>query len=366
MAEALATALQRLVITPAASSRAPAFPPPKFAGTAEESLDQWLMDIDEYAICVKWSESQKVSSLPLLLHGRAKQIYQDLPTTAKSSWPSVLHKLEESFGIDAATNILTFQKLDRAQGQNESVRDYAKDLLQRLRNAKITNDQHIMSCFFRGLLPNIKNQVIMMQPKSLSELEKFACIVELNITSNGDSTAVAVQDAISQVTAGVTTKLSHDNAGGSSQNPSTDSRRVTFRSDNYGNNQGKQAPYQQDQGYNQQRTRPSSPYPRRQDSPHRRQQSPHFTNRQNNTYQPSQDARSQHQPRPAYREQQAYNQNSRRPSQDHRQYSVLRNSIPQPFCQQCDERHEWAKHTNPICRKCTAKGHVSSECPQGF
>ena len=323
------------------------------------------MDIDEYATYVKWSESQKVSSLPLLLQGRAKQIYQDLPPAAKSSWASVLSRLEESFGIDAATNILTFQKLDRIKGNDESVRDYAKDLLQRLRNAKITNDQHIMSCFFRGLLPNIRNQVIMMQPKSLSELEKFACIVELNITANGDSTAVAIQDAISQVTAGVTTRLTQDNAAEIHQNLSTDNRRVRFRSQSPGDNQRKRAPYQQDQRYNQQQTRPSSPHPFREESSHRLQQNQQYNNRQYSAQQSSQDARSQQQPRPAYREQRANNQNNRQQSQNQRQFAQ-RNPHPQPFCQQCDERHEWSHHTNPICSRCGTKGHAASECPQGF
>ena len=363
MAEALAAALQRLV-TPTASTRAPAFPPPKFAGTAEESLDQWLMDIDEYATCVKWSESQKVSSLPLLLSGRAKQIYQDLPTAAKSSWPSVLLKLEETFGIDAATNILTFQKLDRVQGQYESVRDYSKDLIQRLRNAKITNDQHIMSCFFRGLLPNIKNQVIVMQPKSLSELEKFACIVELNISANGDSTAIAVQDAISQVTAAVTNRITHENSVPQSHTPqaqSTDSRRIRFRSQSPRDNDRNHVSYQHKPQQDQQYQRSPSPYPNyRTDPSHGGRQNPNNSN----SYQTRQNVRSYSQPRPAYQNKQPSNQQSSRgPSQD---TWPQRSGNPQPFCQQCNERHVWGQHTDPTCWKCSTRGHARSACPQGF
>ena len=179
----------------------------------------------------------------------------------------------------------------------------------------------------------------MMQPKSLSQLEKFACIVELNITANGDSTAVAIQDAISQVTAGVTTRLTQDNAAGSHQNLSTDNRRVRFRSQSPGDNQRKRAPYQQNQRYNQQQTRPSSPHPFRKESSHRLQRNQQYNNRQYSAQQSSQDARSYQQPRPAYREQRASNQNNRQQSQNQRQFTQ-RNPHPQPFCQQCDERHE--------------------------
>lgn len=124
----LLQALRTLTTGHGASTRAPTFDPPKFSGNGEESLDQWIRDIDEYSICVKWTPTQKLASLPMLLRGRARQVFQDLPPEDKSTWTASMDKLQDVFGMDTSSDILMFQRLDRVQKSTETVREYAKDI----------------------------------------------------------------------------------------------------------------------------------------------------------------------------------------------------------------------------------------------
>lgn len=189
------------------NARAQTFQAPTFCGNADESIEHWIIDLLEYAKYVNWSEGHLLASLPMLLKGRAKQVYQDTSPTDKVTWNAAVSKLQQAFGTDASANMLRFQQLERIQGQFESVRDYAVDLMKRMRLAKITDDKHMMSYFYRGLLPNIRRELMIMKPETLRDMERYANIIELNNKANGDSTAEAVQSAVSQVSSALTNEV---------------------------------------------------------------------------------------------------------------------------------------------------------------
>lgn len=299
----------------------PAFDPPKFAGNADESLDQWIKDINEYAQCVQWAETQKLSSLPMLLSGRARQVYQDLPPNDKTSWNNAMSKLQESFGLDTSSDILTFQRLDRMQGRSESVRDYAKDIIQRLRDAGITDDRHMRFYFHRGLLPKIKKELMAMKPTSLKEMERYACATESNIQSTSDITVEAVQAAVSDA---VTKQFTAFNRRlGNSDETDNNTRRTRFRSpSNERDNSNERR-----SSYDERRSDRSSSYAR------------------GNTYRGRQ--RSYH------------NSNYTR--------GTFRDNRPrESYCRQCSLTHAWGEHRNPTCAKCRRRGHVAGNCTQNF
>jgi hypothetical protein len=127
-----------------------------------------------------------MKALPLLLgnmlEGRAKQVFDGIPEMEKT-WSNTVKKLQESFGFDPTRNLLNFHNLDRVQKQDESVTDYAQDLLKRLKVARITDERHLMASFFRGLLPAIKDKLITMRSETFAELKQNAPIVQLSLSN---------------------------------------------------------------------------------------------------------------------------------------------------------------------------------------
>jgi hypothetical protein len=300
------------------------FTPPKFTGTAMESFDQWMVDLEEYALCMQWTVEHKVRSLPLLLRGRAKQVYQDLSPQVKKSWDATIGKLQRSFGFDPTTNLLNFHNLDRVQTHEETVSDYAQDLLIRLKQAHVADEQHMMSSFYRGLLPNIKRQVVLMKSNSFSELEKNATIVQMSLKSNGDR-----QEGISAINETNKEKGKHVAFQQVPNNSRENSRERNRDMNNY-------------------RRRPDSPYVNAGQSQDRRNDAP-ASNRNNNQN------TGQHNT--------GQRQNWARPAQQRQDYAQPGYA---PFCRQCNTEHQFGQHTNPTCWRGQTRGHVASRCDQNF
>ncbi len=211
----LVQALRGLTLAPS-GMRASQFPAPKFHGKSDELLEDWLQSLAEYSTAVGWDLPQRMKALPLLLGGRAKQVYDGIPTTEKT-WGNTVKRLQETFGFDPTRNLLNFHNLDRVQKEDESVTDYAQDLLKRLKVARITDERHLMASFFRGLLPAIKDKLITMRSETFAELEKNATIVQLSLNN---------------VTPGASDKVCY----------ASTERRVRFRDRNDGDNSGRSVP----------------------------------------------------------------------------------------------------------------------------
>jgi hypothetical protein len=182
--------------------------PPEFSGDVTSlSFAQWKRDITEYITYAKWDRDTCISSLPLLLSGRARQVYQDLPATSRSTWETALEELGRVFGIDPTSDLLSLQRLERVQREGESVHKYAKDLMQRHRDVGVSDEPQIMRAFYRGLLPKLKREIFLLKSDNLAELEKNATLIEMNLRENGDVRVEVVDEAIKRVTEAVTRQI---------------------------------------------------------------------------------------------------------------------------------------------------------------
>ena len=171
------------------------FPPPTFGGDETTLFSAWRREYEEYGACMGWTDEHKLRGLSMVLSGRAKQMYQDLPAGSKVTWTSAIRGLENRFDEASPSSLTTFTLLDRVQQHGETVRKYTVDMVHRLRTAKVTNEQHRLAYYYKGLLPAIKRAVFILQPKTLEECEKQAMIVEDNFRMNGGSnTTVAEED----------------------------------------------------------------------------------------------------------------------------------------------------------------------------
>ena len=69
-------------------------------------------------------------------------------------------------------------QLKRVQGPNESVRTYADDLLKRMPENGVRDDQQMLDKFVEGLISEIQVEVRKHEPQSCAAAEKKAIAIE--------------------------------------------------------------------------------------------------------------------------------------------------------------------------------------------
>ena len=95
------------------------FPPPKFGGEQSEFFSAWLRDYDDYAACMGWTDEHKLRGLSMVLSGRAKQIFQDIPPNTKSTWQAAIHELRQKYNEGSPSSMTNFTLLERVQTRRD-------------------------------------------------------------------------------------------------------------------------------------------------------------------------------------------------------------------------------------------------------
>lgn len=67
----------------------------KFNGDGD-TFDNWLQKFSHYAELEQWTERQKLLQLELYLSGRAEQVYEVLPASAKDTFSRAIESLKKT------------------------------------------------------------------------------------------------------------------------------------------------------------------------------------------------------------------------------------------------------------------------------
>lgn len=336
------------------------FTAPQFGGTEKEFFTSWRRDYDDFAVCMGWSDDMKLRGLSMVLTGRAKQLFQDIDHSRKTTWQSAIAELEAKHNNASASSMTNFTLLERVQSRHESVSDYTVDMVHRLRVAGVTNESHKLSHYYKGLLPNIKRAVFILQPKTLEECERQAKLVEDNIKMNGEQSLTAVDDEVSMI------------GNNENKTPERQKKSVTFQA-----------------GPNQRTGPQHNTYRGTEHNAYTGSQHNTYTGPRHNTYtrspryeQPR--GRAVHNDYPRAQRPQSENAERQYRPRSHAPITEPRNNRPygpprfnsqrqnnqappiyqaeEPHCTQCGIRHAWGQHVNPTCSKCGTPGHVRHEC----
>lgn len=331
--EQLTAALSKLAAKPqpiTENTKGLNFAAPKFEGTDREFFTSWRREYEDFSICMGWTDDVKLRGLSMVLSGRAKQLFQDIPIHLKQTWQSAISELEQKHET-STFSMNKFTLLERVQGQGESVSDYTIDMVHRLRVAGVSDEAHKLSHYYKGLLPSIKRAVFVLQPKSLEECEKQAKLVEENIRMNGEIGLTPTDGDI--------TTLHPDSDKPADRTAKT----VSFRTDSPArfrsqrDDRASRPRYKTNgkQHVNQANAR-GNRFPDRSGQYRRRTPTPSASHRAN--------------------AQQHHRTDANRPSQAPQKPAYQR------FCTQCNERHPWGEHTNPTCARCGTSGHTRMNC----
>ncbi len=152
-------------------TRGPQITLPKFNGALTSSFEKWAKDLEIGFNHLNWQirDPQRCTILPTLLEGYARVTYDRIENVSRMSFLEVMGKLEEVFSIACKPFNVRFKHVSRNQRENETVRSYSADILQRIEDCKMEDKDLKLMTYLNGLLPSIKCKVTCMDYKNIME-----------------------------------------------------------------------------------------------------------------------------------------------------------------------------------------------------
>ena len=157
--------------------------PPPFHGYDTEDINRWLDKIENYL---------KLRRIDLT-SPTAEDYHYSLSPEEKDSFADLRDSLRDRFANDNQSWIIWQAVSTRQQGAMESLDTYLTDLTNKFRRLKIA-DADKMRYFVQGLRPEIRETVLLKQPRTFREAEemaRLACAVKttMNNAPDGNMTA---------------------------------------------------------------------------------------------------------------------------------------------------------------------------------
>ena len=166
-----ATALEQAPIPETVSTRRPA----PFHGYDSEDVNRWLDKIENYLTLRRIDLTSRTAQAELVMNlaGPAEDFYYSLPHDRKTTYAELRDSLRERFANDNQSWIIWQAVTTRQQGAIEPLDTYLTDLTNKFRRLNIT-DAEKMRYFVQGLRPEVRETVLLRQPKSFREAEEIA------------------------------------------------------------------------------------------------------------------------------------------------------------------------------------------------
>ena len=157
---------------------------PNFSGQ-ENDAREFLDQFEYYANFCKWSDKEKLAAIPLALIGSAKAWLFTL-TESYSTYDEFMFLFKKRFLSQTDNWVLRRELSTRTQKPGERVLDYSTDVIKRCRRLNLPDNEQMFK-FIEGLLPDIRDFVILREPKSLDEAISHAKI-KATVSPNNVST----------------------------------------------------------------------------------------------------------------------------------------------------------------------------------
>ena len=157
-----------------------------FCGKPTDDLSSFLNHFERFSTFCGWGDDQKLRALPLYFQGNASSWFSCLPGNFRS-YEDLVKALKDKFSNPASVWLWRQQLSVRKQAETESLAEYASDI-RRLCKRLGLGDAQVMHHFIQGLHAELKNHVILGQPKSLAEAENLANLKETVLINNPNFT----------------------------------------------------------------------------------------------------------------------------------------------------------------------------------
>lgn len=163
----------RREIAEMAEARGPSITPPRFKGSMEENVEEYLQAFERIAKANGWNAEKKLVILPCYLDGASLKWYENLEQAEGDNltWAIVKERMKVAFQSIAWEEQMEYKLRMRMQGEEEQVEAYIQDVLNLC--AKLDADmserckiKHVL----RGLKPSLLEKVMIMNNDTLESL----------------------------------------------------------------------------------------------------------------------------------------------------------------------------------------------------
>ena len=155
------------------STNSSLFKQPPFNGFKTEDINEWLAKFEKLSKLYSWTNAKRLGALPLMLGGPALAWYQTLPSETANDFPALIVPLKERFRAQNLDLFLRQELYACKQGLNEPLAMFTEDIIKRCQRLSLL-DVEMMNISINGLKKEIKNNVILNQPKSFAEADNLA------------------------------------------------------------------------------------------------------------------------------------------------------------------------------------------------
>ena len=149
------------------------FRQPPFHGFPNEDVNEWLLKFERLSKFYGWSNAKKLGALPLLLGGTALAWFQTLPAESVADFKTLTDALKSRFGAQNLEFIFRQELYARKQGPNEPLALYTEDVIKKCQRLSLSENE-MMNVFINGLVDDLRNHVILGQPKTFAAAENLA------------------------------------------------------------------------------------------------------------------------------------------------------------------------------------------------
>lgn len=156
-----------------AEARGLGITPPKFRGSLEENVEEYLQSFERIAKANAWTAEKKLVILPCYLECAALKWYENLERAEGDvlTWATVKDKMKSAFQSIAWEEQMEYKLRMRMQGEDEQVESYIQDVLNLCSKldegmSERCKIKHVL----RGLKPSLLEKVMIMENDTLDNL----------------------------------------------------------------------------------------------------------------------------------------------------------------------------------------------------
>jgi Retrotransposon gag protein len=167
--------------------------PPRFHGSSEEDIIQWLTYYERACRVNSWeTDSEQARYFPCFLSSAASLWFDNLENTATaqnlSSYTFLKAELIKAFHGQKNADAIEFTLRSRKMAPDESVSNYYHSMLNLCRrsNAAMPNEAIVRHLMF-GLKPNLMKHIMLMENNTHEQFYKNATKVERTIQLTGNN-----------------------------------------------------------------------------------------------------------------------------------------------------------------------------------
>lgn len=150
---------------------------PRFTGKNDMDVNDFISQIDLIATYKELNEFQKAKLLPVLLTGPARVWFSSATHLVGKRYDQLCAELVKQFRTESDIWLLKTQLANKRQLPGETVEQYASDIRKICQRLDLPEEQSVTN-FLTGLLPGLKNYVVLQRPKTLLEAETHAKMKE--------------------------------------------------------------------------------------------------------------------------------------------------------------------------------------------